>query len=65
MGADVKNIASIAYVNNVGLTSIGLFFGIFICGYITMHERHTHPLLCFVAACGLPGIILALMTAVA
>lgn len=65
LGADVKNISSITSINNVSLTSIGLILGVVLCGYVTTQERHTHPLLCFAMACGLPGVVVALMAAVA
>ena len=66
LGADVKNIMSLSNIdsNSISFTAIGLALTILLSGWVSAHERHTHPLLCIIHSCGVPGVVLAIMTAV-
>lgn len=63
MEAEVKNVASAPFIGDVSLTTIGLIGAVLLSGIATAHEKHSHPILCMIHACGLPGIILAGFTA--
>ena len=66
IGADVKNIASIATISwyNVSLTSIAILFAWLLAGFLGSVERHTNPLLTVIHALGIPGIVLGLLAIV-
>lgn len=64
VGADVKNVSSLLSANSVSLTAIGLGIAIIFAGYVSAYEKHSNPLLCFVHACGVPGVLLGLLTVI-
>jgi hypothetical protein len=61
-GADVRDIANLTPYH-ISWTGVALTMLLLVSGFLGAVERHTNPLMCCISSLGIPGLILAVITA--
>jgi hypothetical protein len=59
-GADVRSNAPVSQLN-MSWTAVIISFVWLISGFLTLSQKHEHPTACALYACGLPGILIAVL----